>query len=268
MKLPYKLPVALLFALLSMYFTCFAQPKPADKVLFSAGYAAGFIGGLYDAYYPYKKLKQHGDFGLGAPDKLDGELIMLNGKLYQTRATGTTTPVPDTGKTPYAVVCFFHPEKVLKPGNGLTKLGLFHYLDSVLTNTNGIYAIHISGSFNYVKTRAFPPVQTKPYMPLASMLDKQHFFELHHISGDLVGYRIPALMDGPHISGYHFHFLADSKDAGGHIIDLMTDNITIEVEMLFSYTMDLPQNPEFNAFDFRKDRKEEIKRVENGKNNN
>ncbi|WP_428329950.1 acetolactate decarboxylase [Mucilaginibacter sp.] len=233
--------------------------------LFSAGYAAGFIGGLYDAYYPYKQLKEHGNFGLGAPAKLDGELLILNGKLYQTQSTGKTTLMSDTGKTPYAIVCFFHADKVYKPGMVLTKAALFHYLDSVLTNINGIYAIHIKGSFNYVKTRAFPPVEQKPYLPLAAMLNKQHFFEFKNISGDLVGYKLPAFMEGAHISGYHFHFLADNKEAGGHMIDFIASDITIEVHTLNSYTMDLPQNDDFKNFDFKKDRKEEIKSVENGK---
>ena len=250
-----------------LHFKGFAQQKAiaTGKNLFSAGYAASFIGGLYDAFYPYKKLKQQGDFGIGAPDKLDGELIMLHGELYQTRHTGKTTPIIDTGKTAYAVVCFFHAGKILRPGKQMNKAALFNYLDSLLDNKNAMYAIHIHGSFNYIKTRAFPPVQQKPYLPLAAMLDKQHFFEFQAVSGDLVGYRLPAFMEGAHISGYHFHFLSDDKNAGGHIIDLMTDTIVIEIDTLNSYTMALPQTPDFKSFDFKKDRKEEIKSVENGK---
>jgi len=241
------------------------KAKPNNGDLFSAGYAAGFIGGLYDAWYPYKKLKLQGDFGLGAPARLDGELIMLNGKLYQTRSTGKTTLMSDTGKTPYAVVCFFHANKIYKPGKQLTKAALFHYLDSILTNQNGIYAIHVSGKFRYVKTRAFPPVTQKPYLPLAAMLDRQHFFEFNNIKGDLVGYKLPGFLEGPHISGYHFHFLSADKESGGHIIDVITDDITIEVDTLNSYTIDLPQTADFKNFDFKKDRKEEIKSVENGR---
>ena len=264
MKRTVKYCCIIVILLYSVNFNVVAQSKTGDN-LFSAGYAAGFIGGLYDAFYPYSQLKQHGDFGLGAPAKLDGELMMLNGQLYKTQATGKTTPLNDTDKTPYALVCFFHPQKVYKPNKALDKAALYHYLDSVLTNQNGIYAIHISGSFGYIKTRAFPPVEQKPYLPLAAMLDRQHFFEFHDIKGDLVGYRSPAFLEGQLISGYHFHFLADTKDHGGHIIDVVANDITIEVDMLSSYTIDLPQTADFNNFDFRKDRKEEIKSVENGK---
>jgi acetolactate decarboxylase len=233
--------------------------------LYSAGYASAFIGGLYDGYFPYHQLKAHGDFGLGAIDKMDGELTMLQGKIYQTQFSGKTQLVNDEDKTPYAVICFFHAGKVIHLHSTLDKAGLYKYLDSLLTDQNGMYAIHIKGNFNYVKTRAFPPVDNKPYLPLADMLGKQHFFEFNGIQGDLVGYRLPSFMEGAHISGYHFHFLSDKKDAGGHIIDLRTNDITIEIDKLDSYTVDLPQNADFSQFDFKKDRKEEIKSVENGK---
>jgi acetolactate decarboxylase len=233
--------------------------------LFSAGYAAAFIGGLYDAFYPYRQLKRHGDFGLGAPARLDGELTMLNGKLYQSRATGETLPISDTAETPYAVVCFFRPTMVFKPNKPMDRAALFHYLDSVLVNQNGIYAIHIKGTFGYIKTRAFPPVAQKPYQPLAQMLDRQHFFEFRDTKGDLVGYRTPAFLEGPLISGYHFHFLTDTHDHGGHLIDILTNDITIEVEMLSAYTIAVPQTADFNNFNFKNDRTEEIKSVENGK---
>jgi acetolactate decarboxylase len=261
----------ILFILLAI--TCFnyksiaqqkANPLKNDNNLFSAGFASGFIGGLYDNWYPYKELEKHGNFGIGAPGHLDGELLLLNGKIYQTQSTGKTTLVADTGKLPYAVVCFFKAKKVYKHAGPLSKTALYSYLDSLLSNQNGIYAIHITGKFKSIKTRAFPPVE-KPYLPLAAMLNRQHFFEHSDITGDLVGFRIPTFMEGAHISGYHFHFLSGDKTAGGHLIDLNMENITIEIDTLTNYTMDLPQTTDFNNFDFKKDRKEEIKSVENGK---
>jgi len=266
MKSPFKFLSAILIFFIADS-NGFAQQKSAttNDNLYSAGYASAFIGGLYDAWYPYKTLHQHGDFGLGAPAKLDGELIMLNGKLYKTQYTGKTSPVSDADQTPYAVVCFFKAKRSFKPGRQLKKAAIFKYMDSVLTNQNGIYAIHIIGNFKYVKTRAFPPVEQKPYVPLAAMLDRQHFFEFNTIKGDLVGYKLPVFMEGPHISGYHFHFLSADKSSGGHIIDVIADDVTIEVDTLTSYTMELPPTADFNTFDFKKDRKEEIKSVENGK---
>jgi len=267
MKSPAKplLRICLFVFFLHYTSSVFAQQTTADHNLFSAGHAGAFVGGLYDAFYPYKQLESHGDFGLGAPDHLDGELMMFNGKYYQAKSIGITQQLADTGKTPYATVCFFYADKVFKPGKPLNKAALFSYLDSVLNNQNGMYAIHITGMFKYVKTRAFPPVTQKPYVPIVAMLEKQSFFEFNDIQGDFIGFKLPEFMEGPAISGYHFHFLSDKKDKGGHVVDLITDDVSIEVEMLNSFTIDLPQTTDFRNYNFKKVNAADIKSVENGK---
>lgn len=237
------------------------------KSLFTVGLGGALIGGLYDGFYPYKSLKKHGNFGLGAPDKLDGELIIFKGKVYKTQHTGKIAEVDDRDSTSFSMVNFFHADKKLTPPAGMDKTALFHYLDSVLTNVNGMYAIHISGKFKAVKTRAFPPVKAHQHTPLAEMLALQHFFEYKDCEGDLIGYRLPYFMDNTNISGYHFHFLSTQKDAGGHIIDLKTDNIVIEIEKLDSYTIQPPATKDFEHFDFKKNREEDIKSVERGGKN-
>lgn len=166
-------PTKYVFLLVWLVFGSFFSLKSfaQHNNLYSAGYASAFIGGLYDGYFPYRQIKAHGDFGLGAIDKMDGELTMLHGSIYQTQFTGKTRIV-NLGKTPYAVVCFFHAKKVIQLKGIVDKAGLYKYLDSLLNDQNGMFAIHIEGNFGYVKTRAFPPVTQKPYKALADMLDK------------------------------------------------------------------------------------------------
>jgi len=254
-------------SLICFYSVAANAQQLTHKTLFTAGHAGAFIGGLYDGYYPYSQLKQHGNFGLGAPDKLDGELLMLNGKIYQTQAGGKTFEVKDTALTPFAVVNFFTTDKSLTIPGPMSKDQLYACLDSLMPNTNGIYAIRIKGKYNLVKTRAFPPVTKAPYLPLAQMLPLQHFFNYNSAEGCLVGYRIPAYMEGPNISGYHFHYLSGNHQNGGHLIDVLTNGITIEVCQLNGFTVNLPQTQAFKIFDFKKDRREEVKQVENGKKN-
>lgn len=252
---------------LLVFAACYALPtfaqQNAERNLFSAGHAGAFVEGLYDAFYPYKELEKHGDFGLGAPDKIDGEFMMLNGKYYQTRHTGITTPLSDTGKTPYAAVCFFHADRAIKLNKQLTKSQLFACIDSMLNDQNGIYAIHITGNFKQIKTRAFPPATQKPYTPLAKMLQKQSFFSFDDVKGDLIGFKIPEFMQGPAISGYHFHFLSADKTRGGHMADVVTDSVTIEIESLNSFTINLPQTADFKNYTFKK-ADEDIRDAENG----
>lgn len=247
-------------------FTILSATPPPNS-LYTVGVGAGLIGGLYDGVYSYGSLKKHGDFGLGAPDKLDGEIVIFRGKTYQTQHSGKTFMPDDKQLTPFAMVNFFQPDIKITPHKAMNKVMLFQYLDSVLTNINGMYAIHVSGKFSYVKTRAFPPVKEHQHTPLAEMLPLQQFFEYKDCKGDLIGYRLPSFMDNTNISGYHFHYLSLQKDAGGHIIDLRAEDIVIEIDILDSYTVHVPSTKDYEHFDFKKNREEDIKSVERGGKN-
>lgn len=257
-----------IFLFLIPGFTCFAQKNQRQyNQLFTAGHASAFIGGLFNGFYPYQALLQHGDFGLGAPHQLDGELLVLDGKIYQTQASGKTFEIKPIGETPFSVVNFFKADQTVRVTRTLSKDQLYAYLDSILPQQNNVYAIHIKGYFAEVQTRAFPIATVQPYPPLASMLPLQQFFNFKEIEGDLVGYRIPTYLEGPNISGYHFHFLSKDRKGGGHIINLFTGPITIEIDELNVFSVALPTTADFKNFDFKKDRREEVKRVENGKAN-
>lgn len=250
-----------------LFLTCLIPARAqqaAPHRLFTAGVASGLMGGLFEGFYPVDKLLQQGDFGLGAPDKIDGELIVLNGAAYQTTATGATKALPANHLVSFAMVHPFVAKRRLRAAAVISKSMFYTMLDTLMPQKNAMYAIHIKGKFKYLKTRAFPPVTHPPYPTLASMLPLQRFFEFENISGDLVGYRLPAYMDNTNISGYHFHFLSDDKKHGGHIVDLTLSGVTIEIDQLESYIVEIPDTEAFRHFDFHQNRAEDIKQVERG----
>src|SRR6218665_325787 len=100
----YKTFLSVLFIIL--YFLSndlFAQThKPSH--LYTFGHASAFIGGLYEAHITYGEIKPFGNFGLGAPDKLDGEIVIFNNKFYQTQSSGKTFEVKDTETAPFVII--------------------------------------------------------------------------------------------------------------------------------------------------------------------
>ena len=51
------------------------------------------LKGFYEENTTLGDLKKHGDFGLGTFNNLDGEMVMLDGVIYQLHADGKTYPV-------------------------------------------------------------------------------------------------------------------------------------------------------------------------------
>ena len=177
------------------------------NILYQFGMANAFLSGLYKGSMSIGDLKKHGDFGIGAPDMLDGELIMNKGTMYQTSFTGKTSVVSDSVKTSLSFVCFFDADTTFYSQNIQDKEKALKWIDSFLNNKNGIYAIRISGIFEYVKTRAFPPVEKEPFVNLVSMMNKQHFFESQKIKGVFAGFKIPSFLAGTSIPDFHFFIL-------------------------------------------------------------
>lgn len=257
MTLKRLLTLALLSTLLS--------PLHAQKnTLYQYGVADAFVGGLFDATYTWRALKHHGDFGLGAPGMLDGELTIVDGKAYQTQADGTTTPVSDNFKTALAFVTFFSPDTVFTLSGKTDQAAAFQRIDQYLRHKNGMYAIRISGVYDQLKTRAFPAYSQKPYPPLATLLHTQHFFDIKNTTGELVGYKLPPYINGLSIEGYHFHFLSDDRQQGGHMLTFSGAELKVEIAELKGFQLDVPSDPTFTDFEFKKKQNIDLEKVEKG----
>lgn len=233
------------------------------NMLFQYGVADAFIGGLFEGIYPWSQLKEQGDFGLGAPDQLDGELTICDGKGYQTQSTGRTIEVTDSFKTSLAFVTFFKADTVFTVSGTTDQAAAFKQIDGYLKKKNGMYAIRISGSFNQLKTRAFPP-PPQPYAPLATLLNTQQFFDIKSTKGVLVGYKLPTYINGVSIEGYHFHFLSADRTQGGHMLSFSGNDLKVEVAELKDFHMSVPDDSSFMNFEFKKRQNTDLEKVEKG----
>lgn len=225
------------------------------------------LQGIYDADTTFGQLKQWGDFGVGTFEGLDGEMVAVDGQFYQITADGRGHIVPDAMKTPFATVNFFKADLEFELEQ---KLGNYPELQTVLDKhlptLNRLYAVKITGTFDYVKTRSFPK-QAKPYPPVATITAKQNLFEFKPISGVLVGYRFPDYLGKLNTPGYHFHFLTADKQAGGHVLECHLSKATVTVDFLDSFTVLLPQHAAFQNADLKDYSRQELEKSVTGKTN-
>nr|WP_197747741.1 acetolactate decarboxylase [Acinetobacter sp. Marseille-Q1620] len=239
----------------SAYATKTYTTETPNNILYQYGIADAFIEGLYKGSKSISEVKEHGDFGLGAPDLLDGELMLIDGEFYQTTHTGQTHIVSDDFKTPLSFVTFFKPHLKFSINQQVDQKQTFDFIYNKLKSLNKMYAIKITGTFKNIRTRAFPPVDPKqaPYFtPLYNMMDKQVELNYENTSGTLVGYWLPEFLNGINIGGYHFHFLSKDKKQGGHLLGFEGSNLIVEVAELKKIDFEIPQDQDFQKFDFSK----------------
>lgn len=218
------------------------------------------LAGYYDGTVPVSKLLEYGNFGIGTFDKLDGEMIVLDGVVYQFKADGKLYKANENTTSPFASVVKFKGGEKHKITNGKLK-SIETTIDSLIDNVNLPYAIKISGKFSYTKTRSVP-AQSKPYKPLSEVTKTQPIFELQNINGKLVGFRLPQFMKGINVPGYHLHLISNDKLNGGHLLDCTFDSALIEIMPIHEFKMILPEDSDFGKVDLSKDRSEELNKVE------
>lgn len=260
--------VAAVFLLIGAGIALAVAPLPAGtggdadrETLFQVSTIDALLQGTYDGSMTFDELATHGDTGIGCGDRLDGELVGVDGEWYLIKADGHAYPVAGSATTPFAAATFFDPEMriaIAEPMN-LTEFG--RYLEAELPSENLFYAIRVDGTFPRVVTRSVP-IQEKPYPRLADVTANQTVFTFENVTGTLVGFWTPALAGGINVPGYHLHFITDDRAAGGHLLEItVPEGCSVQIDTTANFTMVLPAG-DFLAVDLSGDLSEELERVE------
>jgi acetolactate decarboxylase len=220
------------------------------------------LSGAYDGNMSCRQLLEHGDFGVGTFDRLDGEMMVLGGKIYQIKSDGKIyTPAMDI-KTPFATICNFQPDMKFPIRTAADYKAAVAIIDSNVPNQNLFLAVKISGMFKRMKVRSVP-AQQKPYPLLVTVAKTQPVFESNNVSGTIIGFRFPPYVKGINMTGYHFHFISDDRRQGGHILDFELTSGTCEIDICNQFLLILPSDKNWlEGIDLSRDKTDELKKAE------
>ncbi len=196
------------------------------------------VEGLYVENTTMAQIKQHGDFGLGTFNFLDGEMVLLDGSVYQIRSDGKVYDVPDNEKSPFACVTFFNPDTVDDLEQHEDSKGFYDLLGNLIPSENMLYAIRIDGTFSHVKTRVVP--RSENYRPLVEATKHQPVFDFYDVRGCLAGFYTPRFMESLNAPGYHIHFLSEDRQHGGHLIECVPGKVRIGIQHVPKLDVGLP----------------------------
>jgi len=256
-----KNTIAVIIALGLCAGACSGSGNPGNTI-FQVSTIDALLSGLFDGSVPLQELKKQGNFGIGTFHALDGEMVMLNGSLYQIKADGKVYTPETSTTTPFATVCNFRAD-----GKGLilpdtTFITFATMFDKAYPNKNLFYAIIIKGTFTTMKTRSVPR-QVKPYPALIEVTKHQPEFVMNNVSGTIVGFRCPDYVKGINVPGYHLHFISDDRSSGGHVLSFELKEGTYETDIIDHYTMVLPSGSAvFARTNLSRDRSAELQKVE------
>ena len=231
-----------------------------DQTVFQTSTVNALMEGVSKGDMTTGELKTHGDFGLGTFDGLDGEMIELDGKVYQVRSDGHAHPVEDGARTPFATVSFFHADQSARLEEPLTMDAMLEAVGAMLPSRNMFHALRIEGRFEYVKTRAIAKQQ--PSVGLEQAAREEPVFEFRDVEGTIVGFFTPDYLRGVNVPGYHLHFITADRTGGGHMLDCRTAAVTIQIHHTPEFELGTPGSKEFLKADLSRDNSAALKKVE------
>ncbi|MEY3308811.1 MAG: hypothetical protein RLZZ413_2849 [Pseudomonadota bacterium] len=233
--------------------------KPRPPVFISAPLAA-LVEGIYRADTTIGRLHQKGNLGIGTFNDLDGEMVLLDGKVYCLRPKGDAEVIGDDVRTPFALVTQFEGDTQEHFDRPVAEADFEHALLDLIPSTNLMYALRIEGKFNYVRARSVP--KQSNYLPLADIAQLQTVFEFHDVEGVIVGFFTPDFLSGIHMTGLHLHFITADRKHGGHLLGAATDDVTVVLQHAPSIELGLPLTLDFLTMERTRDMEADLDKVE------
>lgn len=256
--------VALVIGAIALTVAGTAPQDAGRDRLYQVSTIDALLQGVYDGTVTVATLEQEGDTGTGTFDRLDGELTMLDGEVWQARADGSVSRAQPDETTPFASVTRFRADRTGAFGPAGNFSRAEQRLTAYLSSPNLFAMVRADGAFDYVKVRA-PPAQNKPYPRLADAIAQQGVYELRNATGTLVGTYSPPYATGVAITGWHLHFISDDRRFGGHVLDLATDGTArVGIDDLSSFTVVLPVGTDFTSTDLSQNLSSDLAVVEKG----
>lgn len=235
-----------------------------DDSMHQVSLMQSFMHGAYDGVISVGELKSNGDTGLGTFEGVNGEMIVLDGVVYQAKADGSVNVMNDYEKVPFATVTHFDNDATINDISAKNFDELTAKLDKEIEKLgkNNMYVVKIKCECSNITVRSVEK-QEKPYKEFTEVAAvDQKVFNYTNQSGTLIAIYFPEFMNELNMHGWHIHFINDAKDKGGHVLGLTMENGYGEVDEIHDFDMKLPNTDTFKNMNFSENMTQKISSVE------
>ena len=235
-----------------------------DDSMYQVSLMQAFMHGEYNGVITVGDFKKHGDIGLGTFEGVNGEMIILDGVIYQAAADGSVNVMPDNETIPFATITSFDVDGNITNITAKNFDDLTGQLDKEIEKygTNNMYVIKIKGDFSNITVRSVEK-QEKPYKEFTEVAKvDQKVFNHTDQTGTLVAVYFPEYMNELNMHGWHLHFLSDDKTTGGHVLGFTDFSGSGQIDEIHEFSMILPTDDSFINMNFTEDMSNKISSVE------
>lgn len=263
MKISKKCTGLIVAALLAVQAGCGAASADREtihQVALLQSLAQGYLGGNVTV----KQVRASGDTGIGTFKGVNGEMIVLDGTVYQALGDGRVVVADDRETVPFGNVTFFDSDIAVRLFDVADKAAFEKRLNEAVkkNGVNSFYMVKLHTRFPSILYRS-EYGSHEPYPTLVEALkDKQTEFTGKNIEGTVVGLYCPPYMGGLNSTGWHFHFLSDDRKHGGHVLELSVKNGRALLDKTDNFSMLIHDDAKFHGLNLAKNMDKDIRSAE------
>jgi len=228
------------------------------STLYQISTSSALVEGVYSGSVCSSVLLEHGDFGLGTFENLEGEMVILNGEIYQVAET--VHHRTDDFLVPFAAITHFRAKSSFEIDNVACLKGIELACDQQRISDNLFYALRLDAIFETIDARAVHSVPRSTRLLDAAKTQLEFHFE--NIEGTLVGFWSPRYSSSFSVPGYHLHFISKDRTKGGHLLDCSARKLKGRVQVLSEYDIRLPDTGAFLTTNLSKDPASDLAKTE------
>jgi acetolactate decarboxylase len=228
------------------------------SALYQISTSTALVEGVYSGSIPSSVLLEHGDFGLGTFENLEGEMVILDGEIYQV--ADRVRHRSDDFLVPFAAITHFRAKSSFEIDNVACLKDIELACDQQRISDNLFYALRLDGIFETIQARAVHTVPQNTRLVDAAKTQREFHFE--NIEGTLVGFWSPRYASSFSVPGYHFHFISNDRTKGGHVLDCRASKLEARIQVLSEYDIRLPDSGPFLTTNLSKDPASDLAKTE------
>lgn len=223
------------------------------------------VAGNFGRNALYSDLPNECNFGLGTFENLDGEMMLIDGDLYQLKVDGKAYLRQRDAGTPFATIANFQPVNQLELPNKMNMTQFTSFVNGKFPDKNLPLLVRLDGEFEFIHFRSVL-AQKEPYTTLGEAAKTQKEFKRENVKGTVLGFRFPKYFEAFNLPGYHLHFIDHDKQFGGHVLGFTVTKGTTKTAESDNFQLHLPSNSDaFRNLDLTIDRSKETADAEGKK---
>lgn len=211
----------------------------AADATFQLQLAHVLLDGGYDGVATIEEVLPAGDHGLGTVDRLDGELVVVDGVPWRIGADGRAGVLDPATRVPFIVLTTMEAPVRTRLRNASLD-DVVAEIDRLFPGGNSVLSVRLEGRFADVLMRSVR-AQSPPYRPLAEVIPVDEVrWRFETFDGVLLGFRFPQVDSGDVIGGLHLHGVDVDRTTGGHNYEVSVVDAELSVAVSHEMALAMP----------------------------